>query len=287
MNAVAVIGLGQMGTTLARLLLGKGHEVHVWNRTPSKAQPLVKLGATPAASAAAAIQASRIVVMCVHDYAAVDDILQGEGVQAALDGRLLVQLTTGSPQDARNAQDRAAAVGAVYLDGAIQVAPGQMGQPGTTILVSGAPAAFGPGRQVLAVFGGNIVYLGDKPGAAATMDMATLSYVYGAVLGFVHGARVTEAEGLSLKAYGDIVAAMSPSYGQFLRHQAAVIDSGDFTVSQSPLSISVEATQRLERIARESGLDAQVPALAARLFRQAQDAGHGREELAALIKVLR
>ena len=287
MNAVAVIGLGQMGTTLARLLLGKGHEVHVWNRTPSKAQPLVKLGATPAASAAAAIQASRIVVMCVHDYAAVDEILQGEGVQAALDGRLLIQLTTGSPQDARNAQDRAAAVGAVYLDGAIQVAPEQMGQPDTTILVSGAQAAFERGRGVLAVFGGNIVYLGDKPGAAATMDMATLSYVYGAVLGFVHGARVTEAEGLSLKAYGDIVAAMSPSYGQFLRHQAAVIDSGDFTVSQSPLSISVEATQRLERIARESGLDAQVPALAARLFRQAQDAGHGREELAALIKVLR
>ena len=287
MNAVAVIGLGQMGTTLARLLLGKGHEVHVWNRTPSKAQPLVKLGATPAASAAAAIQASRIVVMCVHDYAAVDEILQGEGVQAALDGRLLIQLTTGSPQDARNAQDRAAALGAAYLDGAIQVAPEQMGQPDTTILVSGAQAAFERGREVLAVFGGNIVYLGDKPGAAATMDMATLSYVYGAVLGFVHGARVTEAEGLSLKAYGDIVAAMSPSYGQFLRHQAAVIDSGDFTVSQSPLSISVEATQRLERIARESGLDAQVPALAARLFRQAQDAGHGREELAALIKVRR
>ena len=112
MNAVAVIGLGQMGTTLARLLLGKGHEVHVWNRTPSKAQPLIKLGATPAASAAAAIQASRIVVMCVHDYAAVDEILQGEGVQAALAGRLLIQLTTGSPQDARNAQDRAAALGA-------------------------------------------------------------------------------------------------------------------------------------------------------------------------------
>ncbi len=287
MNAVAVIGLGQMGTTLARLLLGKGHEVHVWNRTPSKAQPLIKLGATPAVSAAAAMHASRIVVMCVHDYAAVDDILQGEGVQAALDGRLLVQLTTGSPQDARNAQDRAAAVGAVYLDGAIQVAPEQMGQPDTTILVSGAQAAFERGRQVLAVFGGNIVYLGEKAGAAATMDMATLSYVYGAILGFVHGARVTEAEGLSMQAYGDIVAAMSPSYGQFLRHQAAVIDSGDFTVSQSPLSISAEATQRLERIARESGLDAQVPALAARLFRQAQDAGHGREELAALIKVLR
>lgn len=287
MNAVAVIGLGQMGTTLARLLLGKGHDVHVWNRTPLKAQPLVKLGATPAASAAAAMRASRIVVMCVHDYAAVDEILQGDGAQAALDGRLLLQLTTGSPQDARNAQDRSAALGAAYLDGAIQVAPEQMGQPDTTILVSGARAAFERGREVLAVFGGNIVYLGDKPGAAATMDMATLSYVYGAVLGFVHGARVTEAEGLSLKAYGDIVAAMSPSYGQFLRHQAAVIDSGDFTVSQSPLSISFEATQRLERIARESGLDAQVPALAARLFRQAQDAGHGREELAALIKVLR
>jgi 3-hydroxyisobutyrate dehydrogenase-like beta-hydroxyacid dehydrogenase len=140
---------------------------------------------------------------------------------------------------------------------------------------------------VLAVFGGGVVHVGVDAGAANTMDMATLSYVYGAVLGFIHGARVCEAEGIPIDAYGRVVAAMSPSYGEFLKHEAAVIQSGDYSVTESPLSISVEATARLERIARESGLDARVPALAAQLFREAGDAGLGEQELAALIKVLR
>lgn len=284
---VAVIGLGQMGSTLAKLLLAQGYRVQVWNRNVQRAAPLAALGAQVAETPAAAIMASDIVVICVHDRAASQQIFSAPGAAEALRGRLLVQLSTGSPEEARAAEKWALGQGADYLDGAIQVAPSQMGRPDTTILLSGAPTASERGRDVLAVFGGNVVYLGAQAGAAATMDMATLSYVYGAILGFIHGARVSEAEGLSLEAYGRIVAAMSPAYGEFLQHEARVIASGDFTASESPLSISVEATQRLERIARASGLDARVPALAAKLLREASDKGLGGEEIAALIKVLR
>lgn len=283
---VSVIGLGQMGATLARLLLAKGHQVHVWNRNPQRAAPLAAAGAIVAPSAEAAIRASGIVVVCVHDHAATHAILGTGSTRAALDGRLLIQFSTGSPAEARAAEQDARRAGAAYLDGAIQVAPSQMGRPDTTILVAGDEDAFGHGKEVLHAFGGNIVHLG-KAGAAATMDMATLSYVYGAILGFIHGARVVESEGVSMQAYGEAVAAMSPSYGEFLKHEAGVIASGDFEVSESPLSISVQATDRLARIARDSGLDARVPSLAAELFRQAGEKGLGQQELAALIKVLR
>lgn len=284
---VSVIGLGQMGSTLARLLLAKGHQVQVWNRSPERARPLAAAGATVAGSAEAAIRAGSIVVVCVHDHAASDAILDGGRARAALDGRVLLQFSTGSPTEARAADRKAREAGAAYLDGAIQVAPSQMGRPDTTILVAGESAALERARDVLAAFGGNVVHVGERAGAAATMDMATLSYVYGAVLGFIHGARVVEAEGVSMQVYGDALAAMAPSYGEFLKHEAGVIASGRFEASESPLSISVETTRRLERIARESGLDARVPALAAELFREADQAGHGQQELAALIKVLR
>lgn len=287
MKDISVIGLGQMGATLARLLLAQGWRVHVWNRGAARVRPLVEQGARPAASPAEAVAAAPLVVMCVHDYVAAREILGSAGVAQAARGRLLVQLSTGSPQDAREAERWAREHGAQYLDGAIQVAPSQMGRPDTAILVSGAQAAFDRAREVLAVFGGGVVHVGEGPGAANTMDMATLSYVYGAVLGFIHGARVCETEGIPIEMYGRVVSAMSPAYGDFLKHEAGVIQSGDFSVSESPLAISVEATARLERIARESGLDTRVPALAAQLFREAGEAGLGQQELAALIKVLR
>ena len=51
---------------------------------------------------------------------------------------------------------------------------------------------------------------------------------------------------------GAIVAAISPSFGEFFKHEGAVIQSDNFAVSESPLKISVEATARLAQIARKT-----------------------------------
>lgn len=287
MKTVAVIGLGQMGATLARLFIEAGMQVRVWNRTRSKAEPLASRGAIVAATAAAAMADAEAVVICVHDYRATHDILSDVAVKSALKGKLLLQLTTGSPQDARDMAALAARIGAGYLDGALQVAPEQMGQPDTTVLVSGSGEDHALARELLAVLGGNVVYLGEDVAAAATMDLATLSYVYGASMGFFQGAALAQAEGLDVGVYGGIVEAMSPSFGAFLRHEGNVIDNGDYAVSQSPLSISIDATGRIEQAMRQKGLRSELPSLIARLLRDAEEAGYGNEEFAAVAKILR
>jgi 3-hydroxyisobutyrate dehydrogenase-like beta-hydroxyacid dehydrogenase len=198
-----------------------------------------------------------------------------------------VQLTTISPQEASDTNAWAQEHRAAYLDGAIQVAPDQMAQPDTTILISGAKEAFQRSEQVLNVLGGGVTYLGENPALAGTMDLATLSYVYGAYLGFVHGARISESQGLSVEKYGAIVANMSASTGEFLKHEGKVIHSGDFAISQSPLKISVDAVERILKTTQDMSINADFPAYAARLFRQADTDGYGDEELAALIKVMR
>jgi len=284
---ITVLGLGSMGQTLARLYLDKGYEVTVWNRTAGKADALAARGAVAARSAAEAVRASLVAVMCVYDYRAADAILAMEGVAAALDGRLLVQLTTGSPQDARDAEAWAHRQGATYLEGAIQAAPDQMGQADTPILVSGAEAVFRAAEPLLQVLGGGIVYLGGKASAAAAMDLATLSTIYGTLLGFLHGARVAEHEGFDVAEYGRIVAGIMPTFAGFLQHEGGVIQSGDFAISQSPMRISIEATQRILQTAQQAGINSEFPAFAAGLFRRADAAGLGGEEVAALIKLLR
>lgn len=286
MKSIAVIGLGQMGSTLARLLLGAGFEVHVWNRTPGKAAALAEAGAKVAASAQEALARAEFAVMCVHDHGAAAQIMSPDAWRA-LEGKALLQFTTFSPQEAAAAADTAQRHGAAYLSGAIQVAPEQMGKPDTTILLSGPRATVDSAQAVLAAFGGNIAWLGERATASPTMDLATLSFVYGATAGFLQGAALMQQEGLDVQRYGAIVNAMAPSYGEFLQHEANVIASGDYSISQSPLSISVEATRRIHHAMRDAGLDASLTAAIAQLLERANAAGYSGEELAAVAKVIR
>ncbi len=285
--ATALIGLGAMGSTLARLTLQAGAATTVWNRTASKAETLARDGATSAPDVAASVAAAEIIVVCVHDIAGGQRLLDDPAVTRGLKGRLIVHLSTGNADDARLARTWAGQHGALLLAGAIQAAPSQMGRPDTTVLISGDEDAWKKARPILRLYGGNLVYLGTDAGAAPTMDLATLSYVYGTMIGFTHGARVAEQQGIDLRTYGRIVAEIAPSFGEFLRHEANVIQSGDFTITESPLAISIEATERLAVTAREAGINDEFPALAAGLFRRAGEAGLAREEAAALIKILR
>jgi 3-hydroxyisobutyrate dehydrogenase-like beta-hydroxyacid dehydrogenase len=139
-----------------------------------------------------AVNASPIAVVCVDDYEATKKIVDTKEVTPALAGRVLVQLSTGSPQDARDSEAWARERRADYLDGAIQATPSQMGRPDTTLFVSGADAAFRKSEPLLKSLGGKVIYLGEQVGSASALDCAVLSFLFGGILGFLHGSRICE-----------------------------------------------------------------------------------------------
>lgn len=137
-QAVTVLGLGAMGSALAETLLGAGHPVTVWNRSSGKAEPLVERGAVRAGSAAEAIAASRLVLVCLLDYRSVHEVLDA----GAVSGKVLVNVTNGTPAQARELAGWAAEHDADYLDGGIMAVPPMIGGPGAFLLYSGSRAAF-------------------------------------------------------------------------------------------------------------------------------------------------
>ncbi len=287
MSDVTVIGLGAMGITIAQLFINQGLQVTLWNRSQNKAENLITQGATFATNINEALKASPITIMCVFDYAAATEIFQNVEASPNLAQRTLIQLTTGNPEDARNALLWANTLGIHYLDGAIQAAPSQMGQSDTPILLSGDEKVFRESEKLLEILAGNIIYLGGKIDAAATVDAATLSYVYGAMTGFTHGARMVEVAGLDVAQFGKIVKEISPSFGEFFQHEGNVIQSGDFTISESPMRISVVATERILQSSIDANINTEIPAFIADLFKRADSAGLGDKEAAALIEVIR
>ena len=125
MAKISILGLGAMGQALAARFLQQDHTVTIWNRTPGKGASLVAQGAREGKAAADAIAASDVSVICVLDYAASGSII--DAAASALSGRALVNLTNGTPAQARAAAERVAGLGATYLDGGIMATPPMIG----------------------------------------------------------------------------------------------------------------------------------------------------------------
>lgn len=281
---ITVIGLGQMGTRLAELLVTQGYSVSVWNRTRAKAAAIA--GVKVFENLDEAIRQSPLVVICVLDYEAVHRIFESITDQSILTGKTLINFTTADPQEAEQLETIHADLGAGFINGAIQVAPDQMGLPETTIIVSGKQEHFERSRDALTVFGGNIKYLGDRAALASAMDLATLTWLYGSYTGLIHGIVLSQKTGLSLGAFSEILGEVTPGFTEFFKHQIGVVEKGDFTISQSPLSISVAATQRIHNAFRNAGTRPAFVKTISDLLQKAESDGLADQELAALVKVV-
>ncbi|WAS96769.1 NAD(P)-binding domain-containing protein [Nannocystis punicea] len=281
-NEASLLGLGAMGAALARAAATKGRRLTVWNRTSAKAAPLVAAGVTVAASVAAAVAASPVVIVCVTDYAATRALLEA----ALLAGKTVVQLSTGTPQEARELAAWATARGARYLDGAILAVPSQVGGPHANLMTSGSREAFAAAEGVLAEMGA-VRFVGEPPGAAAALDLAVLSSLFGALLGFYHGARLIEAEQMGVDGLGELMAATAPAIGEMIRIDAESIHHGRYEAPEASLEICWRSMDLLGRHAREAAIDGSFPGFAAEMFQRGITAGFGDEAPAAMIKVLR
>lgn len=281
MSEVTVIGLGNMGSALARALRENGRTVTVWNRKPEKASPLVEKGAVLAPSPSSAITDSPIILVCVTDYAAANQIL--DEVATELPGKLLVQFTTGSPQDARASETWVHVHEAEYLDCAITGSPSTIGTPGAHILVSGSEVAFQKAEPILRILASNLDYKGEPIGLASTWEMIYIMHYYGMFLSLFHSVQICQAEGIPLEEYITLLDEQGKGYEKWLCEN---IRSGNYQDTSAPLELWAGAIKQIARHAQESGIHAEFPMLVARLFQQAMDAGYGRQEVSALFKVL-
>ena len=127
MTAVSVLGLGPMGQALSSALLDANYHTTVWNRTQSKADALRARGAGWAASPAEAVAGSDLTLVNVVDHDAVDALLETAG--DAVGGRVVVGLSSDTPDRARHTAKLVHDLGGHYLDGAIMT-------PTTTIITT-------------------------------------------------------------------------------------------------------------------------------------------------------
>ncbi|PWI12706.1 6-phosphogluconate dehydrogenase [Streptomyces sp. Act143] len=280
---VSILGLGAMGSALAEALVKAGLRTTVWNRSAGKAEALVARGATEAASAAEAVRASPLVVVCLFDHDSVHQVL--DPLVDDLAGRTLVNLTTTKPEQARRSAAWAAEARIAYLDGGIMAVPSMIGQPGATILYSGSEEVF-RGHAALFDRWATSTYFGEDAGLASLYDFALLSAMYVMFAGFMQGAAMLAPAGVPATRFAEMAAPWLTAMSGELTGYAKVIDGGDYTIpgqqslTFSNLGLFIEAIT-------DQGVSAEPVAMVQRLIQQQVDAGHGTEGFARIIESLK
>jgi 3-hydroxyisobutyrate dehydrogenase-like beta-hydroxyacid dehydrogenase len=284
-RTVSVLGLGVMGTALARALLKAGHDVTVWNRSDGPARALGHEGARVATGPGAAVAASPVTVICVLDYAATQEVL--ERAANELRGRLVVQLSTGSPGDARRLEGWAGDQGATYLDGAIMSYPTGIGGADSMILYSGPAEAFAATQPVRDALAGFSIHLGTDAGRANVVDHSLLSMYYGAAWGFLTGAALAGAEGLSAGELAELTIPILPVVEETIRSSARLIDKAEWSEGLAALAVHYRAVGHIVDSAAESGIDGGLLKSLNERIKARIDGGHPDDDLAGLFPVLR
>jgi len=281
MRALGFIGLGRMGTPMARRLLRAGHRLTVYNRTREKAEPLIAEGARWADSPRAVAQASEVVFLMLADSAASEAMLAGPNgvLEGAHPGLLIVDMSTIAPAVSRRLAEQAAQRGVRMLDAPVSGSVGPATEGALTIFVGGPREAFEAVEDLLRVLGRNIHYVGENGmGCAVKLAVNLILGVSMQALGeaFALGARA----GIPPQQLWGILqdlAVISPAQ----RNKGGKIVEGDFTPSFA-LRLMEKDLSLIVEFGRQIGAPTPLAAVAQQTFLIAREHGWAEADYSAI-----
>jgi 3-hydroxyisobutyrate dehydrogenase/2-hydroxy-3-oxopropionate reductase len=271
MTTVSVIGLGAMGSRIARRLLDVGHEVVVWNRTPSRAEPLVAAGAASAASAADAARRAEAVVTVVADPDALEGVTAGpDGIAAGAGGdTTVIEMSTVGPESIRwLASNLPAEAG--LLDAPVLGSLGEAESGSLHVFVGGSEELFERWRPLLTALGSPI-HVGLL-GAGASAKLVANATLVGTLTLLGEILALADRLGITREVTFRVLAE-TPMAAQAERRRVS-LERGEFPLHFS-LALARKDARLIVEAARAAGVDARVLDAAAEWFGEADDAGLG------------
>jgi 3-hydroxyisobutyrate dehydrogenase len=282
---VGFIGLGIMGSGMARNLLRAGFDLTVWNRTASKAQALAEEGARVAESPRDLAAGCTIVVVCVSDTPDVEEVVLGEAgvIHGVQSGAVVIDCSTISPMVTQALAEKLAARGAAMLDAPVSGGSEGAAKGMLSIMVGGEEADFERALPVLQAMGKTITHVGGH-GAGQMVKLVNQVLVANGMLALGEAFLFAQAGGLDLDKMLQAVAggaagswALSNRGPQIIRRDwrpGFMID-----LQQKDLRLILEAADAM-------GVPLLGCSTAFHLYRTLQHLGCGTDGNHALIKAL-
>jgi 3-hydroxyisobutyrate dehydrogenase-like beta-hydroxyacid dehydrogenase len=279
LTEVAFIGLGAMGSRMARRLILGGLDVTVWNRTSSKIEPLAPAGARAADTPAGAARAAGVVITMVRDAPALWAVTAGpDGALAGLrDDSLFIEMSTVGPSAVHDLSsqlpDGAALVDAPVLGSTVDATEGTL-----EIFVGGSGEDFARARPLLALLG-QALHVGEL-GSGAAAKLIANSTLFGTLGVLGEAIALGDALGLS-RAATFAVLATTPSASQAARRRS-MIESRKYP-PRFPLALARKDADLILAAAAEAGVDLPLAIAAGSVLAAADARGLGDLDYSALL----
>ncbi len=277
MSTVAVVGLGAMGSRIARRLLDAGYTVLVWNRTVAKAEELV--GAAVAASPADAARRADAVITMVADPAALRAVSEGpEGIAAGANASTtVIQMSTVGPAAVARLKE-ALPSDASLLDAPVLGSLAEAEAGTLRIFVGGPEALLEQWTPLLSVLG-SLLHVGPL-GAGAAAKLVANTTLFGTLGVLGEALALADGLGLSRDAAFEILAA-TPLAAQAERRRPS-LEAGEFPPRFS-LSLARKDADLVGEAAAAAEVDLRLAAAARSWLKAAEEAGLGDSDYSAVL----
>ena len=284
---LAFLGQGLMGQPMTLRLLQAGYRVHVWNRSRPKLQPALDRGAIEAETPREAAKAADIVLLCLLDTRAVEEVAFGaDGISGAEGrGKVLVDHSSISPDATRTFAERLASrSGMQWIDA--PVSGGVKGaQEGTlAIMCGGHPEAIDRVRPALSAYARNITHMGPA-GTGQTTKLCNQVIAGTAIAVIAEAVTLAQNAGVDARRLPEAFAggfADSKPLQIFLPRMVSGWED-----SIGAVSLLLKDLDTAADLARASGTPLPMASLARELFRQLAAQGRGEEDPSELVTLYR
>jgi 3-hydroxyisobutyrate dehydrogenase-like beta-hydroxyacid dehydrogenase len=284
MQTIGFVGVGKVGSEIAKHLINGGYRVLGYRR--GSLAEFEKLGGAPARSPAHVGEEADIVFSCLPGGDSLDDVVNGPKglVHSAHSGQIVAELGS-HPLPAKERQiGRLAAKGAIFLDGEVSGTPGMVAQRKAPIYLAGDPDACRKIEPIVKTFTEIVLYLGPF-GAASKVKFVNNLLVT------VNTAAIGEAVALALKAGVDpdmmIKAITNGSGGSVLFPiRAPRMVQKNFLPPQGTIEMLSHYFDYIDDLSERAGASTPLFDLAAGLFQRGLKRGLGEHDVAAVIEVI-
>jgi 3-hydroxyisobutyrate dehydrogenase-like beta-hydroxyacid dehydrogenase len=285
MTTVGLVGVGLLGHAVATRLLAAGHAVVGCDVAPERLEALTALGGLAARSARAATEASEVVCTLLPSLAAVEETALGrDGILAAArPGQAVIQMSTISPALTERLGREAAARGVGFLDCPISGTSGMVARGDGIVLVGGERALFERWRPLLEAILPRAVHVGRAGQAMALKLVANLLVALNSAAA-AEALALAQAAGLDAGVALDVLTS-SAATSRMLEVRGPLMVRGAFP-AQMKLDLFMKDLHLIQDAARAAGSPTPLTDVAERLYAAAQAAGHGGEDLAAVVTAL-
>jgi 3-hydroxyisobutyrate dehydrogenase-like beta-hydroxyacid dehydrogenase len=278
MARIAVIGLGAMGSRIARRFLDAGHELTVWNRDSSKAEPLVAAGASAAQTPADAARRAEAVVTMVADPEALASVTEGpDGAAAGLSpGSVLVQMSTVGPRSLERLM--AVVPEPSLLDAPVLGSIGEVEAGSLRVFAGGQAELLDRWIPLLETLG-TVLHVGPVGSGTAAKLVANSTLI--GVVGLL-GEALALGTALGLTVEVAFAVLETTPLGEPAKRRRPAFESGEYP-PRFPVSLARKDADLILDAAAQHELDPRLAAAAREWLADAERSGRGAEDYSAVL----